>query len=525
MHFSHPGYLPLQSDQEISTTGEILACAARRFRDKIGLIDGPGRWTFGELDALANQFANALVNTLAADDGPVGIMGKNSVEYAITHFGTARTGLHTINFPTRCTEDELLHVIDLTRPAALITNPEYDEIVNAACKRCGISPLRLSMGAERSDAGADFWQFLLDASDALPDIPVDPDASGSVIFTGGTTGMPKAVLASQRARAVSAMAAIEDFRMETTQVAGFSVPFTHTAGLFSWFQPAVLAGCTGVLIPKWDPESFMELTGQHGINVIFAVPAQLAKLLAHPAFDPERLRSLKRVVFGGAPLSPALIQRAEDAMPWMECARAYGSTETGHLAAQIKSDREVVFDGYNQPGGRLQIEIFKEAGVVAEIGETGELATRGPHLMTGYLDDETAQEEFFKTDTTDGQWGWMGDLAIRHDGYFTLVGRRKHMILSGGLNIFPAELEELLSSHPQIADCVVFGTEDSVWGELPAAAVVANAGNIDEQGIMDFVAERVARHKRIRKIYVLDKIPRTVAGKAQIHLVKELCRV
>lgn len=525
MYLSHPGYLPLQSDQEISSTGEILSSAARRFTDKVGLIDGPGRWTFGELDALANQFANALVKTLANEDGPVAIMGRNSVEYAIAHFGTARTGLHTVNLPTRCTEDELVHVINLTRPAVLIRNPEYEEVVDAACERCGIAPLRLCMGPGGSDASADMWQFLLGETGAQPDIPVDPDASGSIIFTGGTTGMPKAVLSSQRARAVSAMAAIEDFRIETTQVAGYSVPFTHTAGLFSWFQPAVLAGCTGVLIPKWDPEAFMALTETHGINVIFAVPAQLTTLLAHPAFDPQRLRSLKRIVFGGAPLLPALIERAEDAMPWMECARAYGSSETGHLAAQIKSDREVVFDGYNQPGGRLQVDVFKEPGIVAEIGETGEVATRGPHLMTGYLDNETAQQEFFKTDTTDGQWGWTGDLAIKHDGYFTLVGRRKHMILSGGLNIFPAELEGLLGSHPQVADCVVFGTEDSVWGELPSAAIVASDSNVDEQGIMDFVADRVARHKRIRKIYFLDKIPRTVAGKAQIHRVKELCRV
>jgi acyl-CoA synthetase (AMP-forming)/AMP-acid ligase II len=319
------------------------------------------------------------------------------------------------------------------------------------------------------------------------------------------------------------MAAIEDFRIESEVVAGYSVPFTHTAGLFSWFQPAVLAGCTGVVIPKWDPELFMQLTERHGINMTFAVPAQLATLLDHQEFEPDRLRSLKRLVFGGAPLSRTLIERAEDAMPWLECARAYGSSETGHLTVQVKADREQVYDGYNQPGGRLEIEIFKEPGVVAAEGEIGEVATRGPHLMTGYIGDDAAQTGFFKSDTTDGDWGWMGDLAVRHKGYFSLAGRSKHMILSGGLNIFPAELEEVLGRHPDIADCAVFGIDDPVWGELPAAAVVTKSGNAESEAIMNFVGAEVARHKRIRRIYFVDGIPRTGAGKIQVFRIKEQC--
>jgi acyl-CoA synthetase (AMP-forming)/AMP-acid ligase II len=159
------------------------------------------------------------------------------------------------------------------------------------------------------------------------------------------------------------MAALEDFRLESDLVAGYTVPFTHTAGLFSWFQPAVLAGCTGVVIPKWSPDLFMQLVERHHINMVFAVPAQLATLLAAPEFDAQRLHSLRRIVFGGAPLSRGMIERAEEAMPWMECVRGYGSSETGHLAAQVRDDRDIIFDGYNQPGGRLEIEIFAEPDI------------------------------------------------------------------------------------------------------------------------------------------------------------------
>jgi len=523
MGFSHPTYKPLRPGQDISTTGQILDYAAGTYPSKVGLIYGSQSWTFEELDGLANQFAHAVIATFPDRDGPVGIIGGNSVEYAIAHFGTARTGRCTVNIPTRCSQEDLVHTVNLTKPVVLIVDADCQEIVDAARRRFEVSPLYMSTSERQLGTQLGFWKFFAGQPKTSPAVAIDPDTGGSVVLTGGTTGRPKAVLSSQRARAVSAMAAIEDFRVESDQIAGYTVPFTHAAGLYSWFQPPVLAGCAGVVIPKWDPVLVMQLTERHGINVIFAVPAQLAILLAPPAFDPERLRPLRRIVIGGAPLSRVLINRAEAAMPWMFCARAYGSTETGHLAAQLKSDRDMVYDGFNQPGGRLEIEIFKEPGVITCEGEIGDVATRGPHLMTGYLDDEEAQNAFFKSDVADGQWAWTGDLAVKHNGYFRLVGRSKHMILSGGLNIYPAELEDILGRHPAVADCVVFGMEDPTWGELPAAAVVFNGDGADADAAMEYVAERVARYKRLRKIFVLDEITRTGAGKAQVDLTPKRC--
>jgi fatty-acyl-CoA synthase len=513
MDLSHPSYKRLEPGQKVSTSGEILRYAAQAFSDKIGLIDGGRRWTFDELDRLANRCAHGLIELLGEKQGPIGVIGRNSAEYAIAHFGIARAGRCSVNLPTRTTPDELAYAANLAGPILLIAEAAFLDLAGAA--RFDSRPEVMST--------AEFQDFISSFTDGPVDRTIDPDGPGSVVFTGGTTGRAKAVLSSQRARAISAMAAVEDFRIQSDDVAGYSVPFTHTAGLFSWFQPAVLAGCTGVIIPKWDPEFFMSLTEEHGINMTFAVPAQLATLLNHPRFEPDRLRSLERFVFGGAPLSRALIERAEQAMPWMQCMRAYGSSETGHLTAQIKADREFLYDGYNQPGGRLEIEIFREPGIVADVGEIGEVATRGPHLMTGYVGDDAAQAAFFKSDTTDGDWGWMGDLAVKHKGYFSLVGRSKHMILSGGLNIFPTELEDVLIRHPRVADCAVFGADDPVWGELPVAAVVPKGEPADAREIMDFVAGKVARHKRIRRIYFVDEIPRTVAGKIQVFRIKERC--
>ncbi len=523
MDLSHASYQPLLPYQNVSTTGEILASPAGAHPEKIGLIDGARKWTFADLDQLANQFAHALLDNFGDGIGPVGIIGKNSAEYLIAHFGTSRTGTYTINFPTRCSIEDLVYTVNLTQPSVLVVDEGCLDIVEAARAKFETEPSYLSIGQQKIEPSIEFWKFFESQPSTNLTIEIKPEDNGTIIFTGGTTGRPKATISSHYARAVSAMAGVEDFRVDSDLVAGYSVPFTHTAGLCSWLQPAVLAGCTGVIIPKWEPELFMQLVEQHGINMIFAVPSQLAMLLDHPTFEPERLRSLERIIIGGAPLAKSLIERAEAAMPWMYCGRAYGSTETGHLAAQIKSDRDVVYDAYNQPGGRIEIEIFKEPGVVAEIGETGEIATRGPHLLTGYLNDKESEATYFKSDETDGQWGWMGDLAVKHEGYFSINGRSKHMILSGGLNIYPAELEEILSSHTAVADCVVFGIEDETWGETPVAAIVAKSTPVDTEEILKFVADKVAGYKQPRKIFIIDEISRTGAGKARVDQVKQQC--
>jgi acyl-CoA synthetase (AMP-forming)/AMP-acid ligase II len=520
MQLSHPSYLPLVPGQEVSSSSEVLRFSAVRSPGKVGIIDGDKRWTFAELEEAANRFASSTVDRLSGLPGPIGIMSANSIEYVIAHFGTSRSGRYSVNYPTRCTLSDLVHAMGLTSPAVIFVDSSSEELARKSSEQIENPPLIVPM---RHQSGDDFWTFIDSGSIEAPNIDIDPDGPGTVIFTGGTTGRPKAVLSSQRARAISAMAAVEDFRIREECVAGYSVPFTHTAGLFSWFQPAVLAGCTGVIVPKWDPEEFMRLTETHGINVIFAVPSQLATLLDHKAFDARKLRSLEMIAFGGAPLPRSLIERAEVAMPWLECARAYGSTETGHLAAQRRQDRDAVYEGYNNPGGRLEIEIFTEPGKIAETGETGEIATRGAHLMTRYLDDEAAGSSFFRRDDSDGEWGWMGDRAIKHDGYFSIVGRSKHMIISGGLNIYPAELEAILIGHPDVFDCVVFGIADDTWGELPAAAVVVSTDYDDEEGLIDYVSRGVARYKRVRKIFFVPEITRTAAGKARVEQVKEAC--
>ena len=244
MSFSHPTRKPLLPGQKISTTGGILAYAAATHPEKTALICGSRSLTYGELDGAANRFANAVLSRVADRDGPVAIIGRNSAEYVIAHFGTARTGRYSVNLQTRCTADDLVHAVNLTRPALVAVDADCRNLVDAARDRFDAPPEQLVIGGAETETDGDFWEFFADQPDTPPDVRVDPDGAGSVIFTGGTTGRPKAVLSSHRARAVSAMAAIEDFRIDPQEIAGFSVPFTHTAGMpesFSIRIPAAAA--------------------------------------------------------------------------------------------------------------------------------------------------------------------------------------------------------------------------------------------------------------------------------------------
>jgi len=248
------------------------------------------------------------------------------------------------------------------------------------------------------------------------------------------------------------------------------------------------------------------------------VPSQIAMLLDEGDF--KGLDGLRKIVYGGAATSQKLLERAEAALPHVTFVQALGSTETGHLLCQTPEERRKNPQAVGKPGPRIEHCLFTEKGEVASPGEVGELAVRGAVLMEGYLDAPEETRAYFKSD--DG-WGFTGDLALADDeGILTLVGRTKERILSGGINIYPAELESMLSEHPDVLECAVFAVPDKKWGALPAAAVVRRDGaSVTEGELLDFAGERTARFKRVRYIFFVDELPKTGSGKVKRNLLKK----
>jgi acyl-CoA synthetase (AMP-forming)/AMP-acid ligase II len=504
----------------VATTGDILSEAARRAPEKTALIVAGKPYSFSRIEADANRFAQALLAQDLPPGAHIAIMCRNGHEYVAAHFGAARTPYVLVHLSTRYTPDELVHTMNLTAARAIIIDAETKAALDRARPLLDTAPFVISVDPGLGGAVAEFEALIADQPAAAPDFAPAPEDVFSILFTGGTTGKPKGALTTHVSRVTSGAAAIEDHPIHGDDIAAVTTPLCHAAGLFTWFQPVLWAGATAVLMPHWDAGDFIAATAAHGINSAFVVPAQVALLLDHPDFDAEKLSTLRAIICGGAAAHPRLVERFETALPDCDFVVAFGSTETGHVISQQPAERRAKPGSLGKTGPRIELGVFAKPDVPAKPGEIGEIATRGSHLFAGYLDAPDETRAYFRSGE---EWGWMGDLGFKDvDGTLTLIGRSKDMILSGGMNIYPAEIEDAVSEYPGLAECAAFGVANEKWGELPALAVVATPGaKLDTDAMLEFAANKLARHKRPRRIELLDELPRTGAGKLQRNVLKE----
>lgn len=507
MDTTEPGSIVLIAMEDIQglSTAELLRRSATAGPDRIAIIWDKVRLSYADLDRAASRFANALIAAGIAKGDVVAIMSGNRPEYAIAHFGIARAGAVSAHLSTRFTPDEIDHALHLVEARAIVREAVFADV------------------PELDHAfliGGSFDNAITGAPDTDPDIAVAPDDPGSIIFTGGTTGLPKAALHSHAARTHWCRVAINDFGLDADEIAVVAAPMYHAAGGFIWFQPTIAAGGTAVLQGHWDVPAFIAAVEAHSGTGAFLVPTQVAMLLDHPAFDADRLASLRKVVYGASPVPPGLIARATEALPGARFIQNFGQTETGPMISLHPEAWAERPEALGRASPLVEAAVFVEPGKRAAPGEIGEIAARGIYLMTGYVGDPAATAAFFKAGD---EWGYTGDLAHADaDGLITLVDRLKDMIIAGGVNIYPAEIEGVVARHPAVADCAAIGVPDPTWGETPVLAVVLRAGaSASVADLETWCARRIARYKRPRRIEITDTIPRTGAGKIQRNRLRE----
>ena len=325
-------------------TGEFLRLAARRAPGRTAIIGSGRRLTYRDLDAEANQVANALLHLGADRETRVAIMSRNRPEYAAVYFGAARAGVMLAHISTRCTIDNLAYMLDLTGAEILFVEQQSAALVEQARARSPqlrhVIALDLPRDGEESKVTPTFSQLIASMADTPPDVEIRGADPLGVTFTGGTTGLPKAVLVSHRARAATAFAAAVDFGLGEKDIVAATTPLFHCAGLFVWFAPAIMLGTTVVTLPGWDVEQFMEATEREGITAAFFVPSQLNDLVSHPAFSAERLRTLKNVGYAGAPMGRSLLERVQDALPHVAFTENYGQSEVCPLTIRCPGQRQ-----------------------------------------------------------------------------------------------------------------------------------------------------------------------------------------
>lgn len=487
------------------------------------MIAGDRQTTYAAYDAAANRFAHLLADAGIGKGDRIATVLFNCPEYGITHFGNARAGSVLVHISPMYAAPEIARIVERTRPRLLVIDRDVAEKIEQVRDRLTSVERIIVVGSE---SGTGFEDAIAAFPDSDPGIDIDPADPVAMTFTGGTTGEPKGAVVSHNARFVSAWTTALEHRVTGEDVTGILTPMFHAVGLMIWYQATIIAGTTSVIFRKWDAADFVRQTERHGISSVFMVPVQVRDLIRSDAFDAGRLRTLKNIGAGGALTPEGLIGECRVALPHCDYTDHYGQSETGILTVLKPWESEAHKGSIGRAAAGVDLRIADENGAAVPPGTIGELICRGPFMMDGYFENEAETAEYFR----DG-WGWSGDLAVAdEDGFITLVGRSKEMIVSGGINVYPREIEITMEEHPAVLECTAFGVPDERWGEALIAYIVLRDGPsdsppdspaADEATLLDFCADQLARYKRPREIVFVGNIPKTPSGKIQKPILRD----
>jgi len=375
-------------------------------------------------------------------------------------------------------------------------------------------------GANEMKTAETLSNFISASNDQPPQMPIKETDPFGITFTGGTTGFPKGVVVSHEARVIGSVRAMREMEIISTDIICCSSPLFHIAGLFIWYQTGVMMGLTSVIMPAWDPFEFVNLVEKHKITAAFLVPTQISGIISQEATELGRLKTLRYVNYGAAPTNLAQLKNQIATLPDVIWEEQYGQSEAGNLTVRPPKHNLFKSASVGKPYSDLKMAIFDRNNRPLPSGEIGEVVTRGKQVMLHYYKDPEQTKEVF----TDDGWLKTGDIGyFDQDGFLFLVDRSKDMIISGGENLFPSEIEEALYSHDAVQECAVFGIPDDYWGEVPAAHVVLEKGSsVGEVELAEFCASVIARHKRPRLIKFVKSLPKSAVGKIQKNIIREL---
>jgi fatty-acyl-CoA synthase len=456
------------------------------------------RLTYAELDAAADRWAGVLRAQGIGRGGIVAVLAGNRREVAELFFACGRVGAALLPLNWRLSAAELAPILADARPDLLIGEARF----HARAEEASADALWIDLD---DDAPA----LLARATVSEEDVEVEGDDPLLILYTSGSTGRPKGAVLPHRQVFWNAVATTTAWELGADDVAPVSTPLFHTGGWNVFATPLWHRGGTIVLVDAFEPDDFLRMMEEEGCTTALTVPTQLLMLAESPRWG-RPLPRLRRLVSGGAPCPAALAERVRAAGYTFR--EGYGLTECGPNCFAITDDEALRRPGsVGWPVPYLEMRLDAGDGREAEPGEPGELLLRGPQVFSGYLRNPAQTADTFTPD------GWLrtGDLAMRDaDGAYRICGRRKEMYISGGENVFPAEVEAALADCPGVAEAVVVGVPDEKWGEVGRAFIVARADALlVEADVVAHARTRLAGYKVPKAVFILAEIPRLGSGK------------
>jgi acyl-CoA synthetase (AMP-forming)/AMP-acid ligase II len=498
--------------------GDLSRLNAIRYPDKVALRMGEARLTYKELDTRSSQLAHALVARNVKPGDRVALLAYNRLEYAVVTQAVAKCGAILVPMNFRLAPAEIRTILKDCEPKVLFAEPGFQpalaEAMNRAMAGTELEVVYLP-DPDPAPVGTPTLESLCEGQpDRHPQVEVAQESPCVIMYTSGTTGAPKGVLVSHETYFRMYLATAVEASLRHDDVYLMAVPMFHAAGLNMMLHQALFMGASGVIHRgAFEPDAILKVIRDYRVTLAILVPTTVGILAFHPDLGSYDVSSLDKIFYGSMPITPRILDQAMKVFPQVAFTQFYGSTESGMLGVLRWADH----DRWSQTTGRQallsEMRIVDEEDKPVPVGSVGEVTGAKRTMgMIGYWRNEKATAETIR----DG-WIYTGDLArVEPEGFFTLVDRRKDLIISGGENIYPKEVENVLAAHPAVREVAVFGLTHELYGESVCAAVSLFPGQTTTaEDLVAFCRGKIAGYKIPRKVEILPALPRNASDKVQ----------
>lgn len=497
---------------------------------RLAVTAGDLELTYGEFGDRINRLANALTDRGVQQGERVAYLGENSVEFLETLFALGSIGAVFVPLNTRLAGPEVTFHLEDSGSKTLIASHTMEPLAVAGVEGTDIERVIFVNDGERVPAengrlqlsSEQYDDVIASANAERPRVNVALEDLAIILYTSGTTGNPKGAMLSHSNLTWNAINVISDMPITNDEVALMISPMFHVAALGMGVLPTFLKGGQVILEPRFEPGRALELVERHKATFISGVPTTYQMIAEHPAWDTTDISSLKNLTCGGSAVPLRILEAYEDR--GLSFTMGYGMTETspGATTLPARYSREKMGSA-GLPQMHTHIRVADFDGNVLPAGEVGEVQIQGPNVIKGYWNREEANRSSFITDDS-VTWFRSGDMGyLDEDGFLFISDRLKDMIISGGENIYPAQIEQELAQLESIAAAAVFGVPDEKWGEVGRAAIMVREGHeITEQEVLSYLDGRLARYKIPKSVVFVEDMPRTASGKVRKPQLREM---